>query len=189
MGKSDQEFKNIFLEGERLYLRPLEKRDINEKYLSWLNDKAVTKYLEIRVFPAAIEDLRRFYKDTQNPKTDILLAVVDKVGDEHIGNIRLGNIDWINRYGELAIMLGDKKFWGKSYGQEACRIMLEYAFMRLNLNKVILCVYATHTVAIKIYQKLGFKIEGRIKKIFNLDGKYIDSLWMGLLRSEFKKEK
>jgi len=178
-----------FLDGDKLFLRPLEKKDINRKYLSWMNDRDVTKYLELRVFPSTLEDLQRFYKDTRNPKTDVLLAIVDKATNGHIGNIKLGHIDWINRYGELSIMLGDKKYWGKGYGYDACRLMIEYAFKNLNLNKVILCVYAQHTAAIKIYQKLGFKIEGRMTKIFNLNGKYVDSLWMGILKSEFNKDR
>lgn len=189
MNKLNQEYKVVFLEGDKLLLRPLEEKDINEKYLSWLNDREVIKYLDVRVFPAVLEDLHAFYRRIRDSKTDILLAIVDKASNEHIGNIKLGNIDWIHRYAEMAILLGDKRYWGKGHGLEASQLILEYAFDRLNLNKVILCVYASHKTAIKIYQKLGFQIEGRLKKIFNLDGKYVDNLWMGILRSEFKSRK
>ena len=188
MVKSKKEHKIIFLEDDEIILRPLEKGDINKKYLSWLNDREVTKFLDLRVFPSTLDDLRAFYRHTQNPKNDVLLAIVDKESNEHVGNIKLGNIDWIHRYAELAIMLGDKSFWGKGYGQRSTALILEYGFKKLNLNKIILCVYAPHKAAIRIYQKLGFKIEGKQKKIFNLNGKYVDCLWMGLLRSEYKRK-
>lgn len=49
-----------FLQGPRLYLRPLEAADLNADYLGWLNDHDVTRYLETGRFPVTIEDLRAY---------------------------------------------------------------------------------------------------------------------------------
>ncbi len=181
--------KIVFLEGDRIMLRPLCERDINRKYLSWINDKEITKYMATGTFPTTFKELRSFYDKIAKSKTDVMFVILDKKHNLHIGNIKLGNINWVHRFADLGIMIGEKKYWGKGYGQEACRLGLGYAFDKLNLNKIILGVYASHKPAIKTYQKVGFKIEGRIKKLLNFEGNYVDKLIMGVSRSEFKKYK
>ncbi|MBU0477133.1 GNAT family N-acetyltransferase [bacterium] len=180
--------EKIFLVGRRIYLRPLNQRDINKKYLSWLNDSEVTKYMEIGIFPTTKNELQDYYERINKSKTDVMFAIVTKKQGRHIGNIKLGNINWVHRFAELGIMIGDKRYWSKGYGQEACQLLLKYAFNRLNLNKVILGVHAPHKAAIKAYQKVGFQIEGRLTKMLNLDGKYVDKVYMGILQRDFNKD-
>lgn len=177
-----------FLVGKRLYLRPLLKSDITERYLSWLNDAEVTRYIETGLFPVTKKDLEEFYKKIKVSKTDIMFAIIDKKHDLHIGNIKLGGINWVHRFADLGIMIGDKAYWGRGYGEEACRLLLGYAFNRLNLNKVTLGTYATNLAALKTFKKVGFKIEGRIKKLLSIDGKYVDHVLMGILHSEYNKK-
>jgi len=176
-----------FLEGKSCLLRPIEKRDINGRYLSWINDRDVTRYMETGIFPSTLRDLRNFYKSICGSQANIMFAILDKKTGRHIGNIKLGNINWVHRFADLGIMIGDKRYWGKGYGREACRLVLDYAFARLNLNKIILGLYANHASALKTYKNAGFKVEGRIKKLLNFDGKYIDKVVMGISRSEAMK--
>lgn len=176
-----------FLVGKRLYLRPLLKSDITEIYLSWLNDAEVTRYIETGLFPVTKKDLEEFYKKIKVSKTDIMFAIIDKKHDLHIGNIKLGGINWVHRFADLGIMIGDEKSRGKGYGTEACILAIEYAFKRLNLNKVFLGCHSNNIAAIKTYKKVGFRIEGRLKKMLNVDGKYVDKILMGILQSQFDK--
>jgi RimJ/RimL family protein N-acetyltransferase len=176
-----------FLVGSKVILRPLVEKDINKKYLNWINDPEVTRYMETGTFPTTLQDLREFYDKIKNSRSDVIFAICDKRVKKHIGNIKLGNINWVHRYADLGIMIGDKNYWGKGYGQEACRLLLEYAFNRLNMNKVILGVFANHKSAIKAYRKAGFTIEGRIKYIFNVKGKFVDKILMGITQKEFRK--
>jgi len=186
MKRLSRKYKIVFLEGSRLFLRPLEEGDINRRYLSWLNDREVTRYMDAGAFPTVLEDLRAFYRKMRNSNTGVLLAIVEKKNNKFIGTIKLGNISWVHRYAEMAIMIGDKRYWGRGYAQEAGKLMLEYAFLKLNLNKVFLGVYVNHKAAVRTYKRLSFQIEGRLKKIGNFDGKYVDCLYMGMLRSEFE---
>ncbi len=177
----------VFLEGAKVILRPLQNTDIGARYLSWLNDREVTKFMEERNFPCTIQDIRKFYEEMNRSKTDVLLAIVDKKKDLHIGNIKLGGINWAHRFGELGIMIGEKRYWGKGYGQDACKVLLKYAFERLNMNKIFLGTYAAHKSAIRSYKKAGFRIEGRIKDIFYFEDRYVDKVMMGITRREFSK--
>jgi RimJ/RimL family protein N-acetyltransferase len=178
-----------FLKGRRVMLRPLALRDINRRYLAWLNDQEVTAYLETGVFPTDMRELKNFYKKISNSKTDMMFAIIDKRTDLHIGNIKLGAINWVHRYADMGIMIGEKRYWGRGYGGEALGLVLGYAFKRLNLNKVILGVYSNHRRAIGMYEKAGFHIEGRIKKLLRSEGRYVDKIFMGISQRDFLKTK
>ena len=54
MEKINREVKITFLEGKRIRLRLFTTEDINERYLSWLNDREVTKYMETDIFPTTL---------------------------------------------------------------------------------------------------------------------------------------
>jgi ribosomal-protein-alanine N-acetyltransferase len=177
---------SAFAEGATVFLRPLERSDLNQRYLGWLNDPEITRYTEIGTFPSTAEDLENYYRAISGSRNDVMLAIVDKRSGEHVGNVKLGPIHWIHRSGTLGILIGEKEFWGKGVGLEATRLMVEYGFERLNLHRIDLGVFAEHEAAIHCYEKAGFKIEGRMREDLFQDGEYKDRLWMGLLRSEYE---
>jgi [ribosomal protein S5]-alanine N-acetyltransferase len=175
-----------FVQGSRVYLRPLERDDLNARYLSWLNDPEVTRYLEVGTFPTTVRDLEKFYDEVTGSRNQVILAVVDKKSAQHIGNVKLGPIHWIHRCATFGIMIGDKKFWGKGAGLEATTLMVDYGFDRLNLRRIDLGVFSDHDAAVRCYEKAGFKVEGRMRESLFRNGKYVDRLWMALLRTEYK---
>jgi RimJ/RimL family protein N-acetyltransferase len=175
--------------GLQIYLRPLESADLNERYLGWLNDPEVTKYLETGTFPTTMRDLEKFYASVTGSPSEVIFAVIDRGTDEHIGNVKLGPINWLHRRSMFGIMIGDKRFWGKGVGEEVTRLMVEYAFYRLNLHRVGLVVFEEHESAIRCYQNVGFQLEGKLREQMYQEGAYKNHLWMGLLRSEYKPAK
>lgn len=179
--------KKITLPGENIILRPLALSDANSSYLKWLKDKEVMRFMETRAAGYTLKDLRKYVKKMTTSGNSAIFAIIAKDAGIHIGNIKLGGINFFHRYANLGIMIGDKKYWSKGYAVEACRSLLRYAFRELNLNKITLGVYAAHLAAIRAYQKAGFKIEGRFKKMLNLEGKYVDKIVMGISCDEFKR--
>jgi [ribosomal protein S5]-alanine N-acetyltransferase len=180
--------KTPFIVGRQLYLRPLEREDLNERYLGWLNDPEVTRYLESGIFPATADDLRKFYEQTVGSPGQVILAVADRETDQHIGNVKLGPINWVHRSATLGILIGERQFWGRKAGTEATRLLVEYGFFRLNLHRIQLGVYADHEAAVRAYLRVGFQVEGRFRQALFHEGEYKDHLWMGLLRSEYRPE-
>jgi RimJ/RimL family protein N-acetyltransferase len=178
--------KTSFAEGSLVLLRPLERADLNEHYLGWLNDPEVTRYTETGTFPTTAEDLENFYRSVTGSKNDVIFAIVDKKSGRHVGNVKLGPIHWLHRSAILGILIGEKEFWGKGIGLEATHLVVEYGFNRLNLHRIELGVFAEHKAAVRCYEKAGFKVEGRMREDLFHDGEYKDRIWMGLLRSEYK---
>ena len=177
--------KTPFLIGDRIYLRPLCRDDLNECYLSWLNDPEVNRFLTSGRFPYTMDELESYYERLVGSRSEIILAIIDKSTDKHIGNIKLGPIDWISREAALGLLIGEKSFWGQGYGTEAVRLILDYAFKRLNLHKVCLGVHANHPEAIGAYKRAGFREEGRLREAAFIWGEYVDGLRMGVLREEY----
>ena len=164
-----------FLVGEKVYLRVLVESDINEEYLSWINDSEVTKYMRHRAFPTTFEDIREFIK--RNKSSDyIFLAIVHKETDKHIGNILLGPIDWVNRLSELSMMIGNKKYWGKGCMAEAFKLITDHAFNKLNLHKLKAGTEAENESAVKLFKKLGWVQEGILKENNFYNGKFHDGI-------------
>lgn len=180
--------RHPFIIGENIYLRGLQKSDLEGDYFDWLNDAEVTKFMDSGVFPNTMEKMEEFYRNTAMSSNNAIFAIVDKETDKHVGNIRLGPINWVTRISPLGIMIGNKEFWGRGYGTEAIRLVSDYAFKRLNLHKVFAGVGAVNQSSAKAFSKAGFEIEGQAKSQFFLDGEYHDLLYLGITKEDFLKK-
>jgi [ribosomal protein S5]-alanine N-acetyltransferase len=176
-----------FLEGKRIYLREVRLTDVNENYYRWMNDQEVTRYLESRFYPNSKEKLTEYVHSKLGDPNNVFLAIVLKDGDRHIGNIKLGPIDWIHRVGDVGLIIGEKDCWGQGYASEAIRLVSKYAFGQLNLHKICAGCYVQNQGSVKAFQKAGFVIEGVRRQHYYCDGKYDDAILLGILRSEGAK--
>jgi RimJ/RimL family protein N-acetyltransferase len=171
------------LTGNKCYLSPIHLDD-TEMYCKWLNDLEISKYL---VFPSTQFPIPRERELLSNmiQRGEQIFAIVTQENDTLIGNTGFHDVDHLNRKAEFGIFIGDKDYWGKGYGTEATLLMLDYGFNILNLNNILLRVYAFNPRATKSYQKAGFKLIGsrRQAKIFG-ENKY-DEIFMDILAEEF----
>jgi len=173
-----------FLEKERIGLKKLDRSEVTQEYVDWLNDSAVTRTLVSGKLPTGIEDIEAFVASANKPGT-ITFAIYYKESQKHIGNVKLDHIDWISRRAEFGIMLGDRDSWGKGYGYEATKLVIDYAFQTLNLNRIILGVQERNLSAKHIYEKLGFVVEGLRTQEQYVQGEYENCYVMGLTRNRW----
>jgi len=168
--------------GTRCYLSPINPDDA-PRYTEWLNDPELSVMLQIVVKPVSIasenEMLEKIAKDPYQ------FAVVDLESDELIGGCGLKNVDLVNRTALMGIFLGNKSYWGKGYGEEATRLLLDFAFTFVNLNSIMLEVFDFNPRAIRCYEKVGFKAVGRRRSAKMLAGKGYDEVLMDILAEEF----
>jgi diamine N-acetyltransferase len=171
----------------RVVLRALAEADL-ERTHRWHNDPELYSTLEDSfrfVSPTAESEwLKR--KAGYSPN-EINLAICLSTSGEHIGNLYLGGINWVSRRASLGMFIGSAEHRGKGYGQEALRQMLGHAFSDLNLNRVYLEVLVENAPAIKVYEKCGFAVEGRLPSHVFKNGTYRDVLVMGITGREFNK--
>ena len=170
---------NKTLESYRLIYRPLSSAYCTKEYLQWLNDEEVTRYLEI-FEPYTEQQLKDYLLSVDKNDQLLFWAIHIKENNKHIGNIKIDPINRYHGYGEYGIMMGDKSEWGKGYAGEASMAIIDYCFREENLRKINLGVVEDNEAAVKLYQKLGFEIEGLYKKHGLYDGRYCNLLRMAM---------
>ena len=106
-----------------------------------------------------------------------------------IGACGLFRLDQEQQTGEVGISIIDKNYWGKSYGSEALRLVVDYGFRFRNLHNIWLDTTSFNQRAIRAYEKAGFKLVGRRRQAVALAGKRYDQVYMDCLRSEFESPK
>lgn len=109
--------------------------------------------------------------------------------DKFIGFVVLHSIKWASQTAELAIAIGLPEYRGKGYGQDALRLILNYAFAELNLYRVGLTVLAYNAAAIKSYERVGFVLEGAKRQMVCREGQRHDLLIYGILRDEWLEKR
>ena len=173
--------RTAFKTGKHIYLREVRLSDVNENYYCWMNDPEVTNYTESRFYPVSKEALEEYVKEKQKGNDNIFLAIIYKENQKHIGNIKLGPINWIHRLADIGIIIGEKDYWGKGCATEAIRLISNYAFNTLNLHKLTAGCYKGNAASGKAFEKAGFIEEGMRKAHLFNDGKYQDLLQYGLI--------
>lgn len=168
-----------FIEGEHIFLREVRREDVNENYYKWMNDNEITRYTESRFYPYSMEQLQAFVTSLDGKRNDVFLAIIEKDSNRHVGNIKLGGIDWIHRQANIGVIIGEKSCWGKGYASEAIALLSKYAFKKLNLHKVWAGCYSNNLGSIKAFQKAGFIEEAVQRKHCFYEGEYIDVVLLG----------
>ena len=149
-----------FLEDELLYLRSVNINDLEGNYSNWLNDPEVNLYNNHCRFPVSIKQQIDYINNKNNSNTDLFLAIIEKKNNIHIGNIILQNINWVDRNGEIAFLLGEKSYWSKGFMYSAGILLINHAFTQLNLHRIYLATSSTNIGMQKLANKLGFIKEG-----------------------------
>ena len=171
-----------FLVAKTIYLRPLKESDCEGNYPFWLNNQTVTQHNSHGKFPYTKAQAIKYVQSIQGSQKNIVLAIVDRDSNQHIGNVSLQAIDWQNQNAELAILIGESDFFKKGIGYEASKLMLNHAFNTLNLHRVY-CGTSSGNIAMqKIALKLGMQKEGIRKEVIFKNGHYFDIIEYGILK-------
>lgn len=132
----------------------------------------------------AMADLRQWMEAHRTRADEVLWVVAEADTNRCLGHVGLYRIDSRIRSAEFAILLGDPQAQGRGLGKRCTRFMLDYGFLELNLHRIELTVLATNARAIALYERLGFRHEGRLRDAQFRDGAYVDVLAMALLASD-----
>lgn len=169
-----------------LYLRSLESTDINSNYLNWLNDPQVNRYLETRFLPQSIEALSAYWKTHSNDPSSPWFAICLASSSTHIGNIKIGPINWVHRRADISLFIGDSSCWGKGYASQVISCITEWAFSELNLEKLNAGIYSDNLPSLRAFQKCGFRLEGTLRDEVYCRGKRMNVNRVGITRNEWE---
>lgn len=177
-----------FLEGANIGLRPLEETDLEGNWFNWFNDPEVTRYLSRGAFPNTKALQRRFYEENiANSANQVIFAIEDKMTRKHIGVASIRHVDWINRSGDIAVIIGEKEFRVGNNALEAFYLIVKHAFLTLNLNRLQTFTMASNRVSLEYCKRIGFVDIGVARKACYKNGLYEDCIYADLLRDEWIK--
>jgi len=170
---------------QRVFLRALEEGDLERTY-RWHNDPELYSAL-VDGFRFVSHQAEREWlaKRTNYSVSEVNLAICLSPGGDHIGNVYLRPIDLVSRNAVLGIFIGERANRGRGFGEQALRAALRHAFLDLGLEKVYFEVLAENATAVRLYERVGFKTEGRLRKQVFKNGNFKDALVMGILAEEF----
>lgn len=168
------------LVGHKVYLSPICLEDA-ETYTKWLNDLSVTEKLGTSSNMISVCGEQEWInKNSQRT----IFAIIKTENDELIGNCGFNNVNQIHQCAEVGIFIGDEENRNNGYGSEAMSLLIDFGFNHLNLNNIMLKVFAFNEHAINCYKKAGFKEIGRRRQAYYLRGKYHDEIFMDIIRSD-----
>jgi len=108
---------------------------------------------------------------------------MQEVSKEKIGSISLWNINWQHLRAQIGIWI-IPSYWGKGFGEKSINLIKNIAFNHLKINRLEAYIAKENIKSLVLFEKCGFKEEGKLKQYLNLQGKYHDAVIVACLRNE-----
>jgi RimJ/RimL family protein N-acetyltransferase len=172
------------MQGDLVALGPL-RRELLELYARWANDFEAMSMVGSIARPLTLDDEQAWYERIVGDEHLARFTIYVRDGLRPIGTTSLYAIHHANRTATFGIMIGERDCWGRGYGTEATRLVLDYGFNVLGLHNIMLGVRSWNVRGIRAYKRAGFKEIGRRRQAIRLGGQLYDEVLMDCLASEF----
>ena len=166
----------------RAYLAALTDEDAQILF-AWINDRSLV-ILSAPFHPVHFPDHAAWFRDVRGRKDVSMFGIRRSDTHELVGTCQLCAIDPVHRSAELRIRIGVETARGIGLGEDACKALLRHAFRDLNLHRVYLYVFASNERARRLYEKVGFAIEGVARHAAYIDAHWEDVVSMAVLRDD-----
>lgn len=173
--------------GSSIYLRELRESDVNDNYINWFKDVKVTEFLDSRNLNR--DSIIDYIRAGKSDGSYFMYAICDVKTNTHIGNVKIGPINYRHMTSDLVTFIGDTKFWGGGIATESIKQANRIAFEELNIRKLSGGINADNVGSIKCYTKAGWIVEGRLQNHYMLDGKFQDRVCVSCFNPYFDEGK
>jgi ribosomal-protein-alanine N-acetyltransferase len=170
-----------FVSGDSVDLCPVGEDDVDFLHET-VNDPAVWPTIGART-PVTERQEREWYEEQASADNGDVNFVV-AVDGEPAGSLGVANVDDRNGSAEVGIFLAED-YWGEGYGTEAGRLATTYAFDQHRRHRVVARVFEGNEASMRVWEKLGFELEGTHRDEMYVDGEYLDVHYYGVLESEW----
>ncbi|MBA2708788.1 MAG: GNAT family N-acetyltransferase [Gemmatimonadaceae bacterium] len=170
--------------GARVYLRLVELADCGERYLGWLLDAQVNRFLETRFVQQTPGRIEEFVRRMRRSPDDYLFAIVQSDTDTHVGNLKIGPVNRVHGYADISYFIGERDAWSKGIATEAINIATRFAFERLGLHRVQAVVYADNRASASALERAGYSLEGTCREKVVVEDRRSDQLIYGILERD-----
>ena len=180
-----------YWETEKVIICTEKKKYAKEKWEEYKDTRSREMLqLEIELPPISFEEYEKYFEDCKelNKQSTSINLYIENKKNEFVGWI---NINWIDKKnGTFSLGMGIfKDFQNKGYGTDAGRLVLNYCFNELRLNKCNNDCIDYNEASIQFHKRFGFTEEGRRRESVYIHGEYRSMILWGLLKEEFNKKK
>ena len=172
-------------QGERVRLRAIEPSDW-AFYFAWNQDDEQSRRVSSIPFPQSAEAVRQWAQQeaTRKPEGDAFRFAIENASGEVVGDLTTHHCD--PRAGAFSYGIAIRREHRRcGYALEAITLVLRYYFRELRYQKATVCVFSFNEVSARLHEKLGFRLEGRMRRTQFTDGALHDELIYGITAEEF----
>lgn len=175
----------MIITGEKVILRSISGSDTTN-ILRWRNSDTVKQFFIDRR-ELTSETHTQWLKNKVFTGKTVQFIIVNKTTNTDIGTVYLRDVDFYHKKAEFGVYIGETCDLGKGYGTESAKLICEYGFNELHLNKISLRVISSNIRACKSYEKIGFVTEGTFKEDIWDGENFLDVIFMSLFEKKFHK--
>jgi RimJ/RimL family protein N-acetyltransferase len=149
------------------FLRCMVETDVHQAYVDGLNDPIVNRFMEVRHSAQTLQTVRSFIIENCLSPSSIFFGLWRHGNANHIGTIRLHNIN--HRYGtaDIGVCLFDRRYWGRGLGGAAIETMTRWAIDRYGLRWIEAGIYDANVASQRAFVSAGYVWK------FDILGKYL----------------
>jgi len=179
----------IFITGKRVVLKEASDSDIDSLYYwkyeeleqeakkwngPYIPEEKITK-----------EEYRKSWSEEILPSIPAYLVIsIEGRAVGYVGSYWVDrNTDWL----ETGIVIYDKQFWNGGYGSEAYGLWIDFLFETTPLHRLGMATWSGNARMMKVAEKIGMKLEARVRDARAVNGQYFDAIKMGMLRREWEE--
>ena len=177
----------VKLQGERVFLGTLEKEHCKKLWEEFEYD-FISKVEELNI-GHSIEKADEWFEQIKKEqgKSHVRLGIFLNNGTI-IGDIALQDIDYKNRSCSIGMGMSKIENRNKGYGKEAVKLILEFGFNNMGLDRITANTLEINISAQKSLEKIGFTLEGKERQAIYFGGKKYDRYLFAMLRDEYNKK-
>ncbi len=171
---------------ERLKLREITKEDFQAVH-EYASDPEAVRYMPFG--PNTVEETREFIdrnlrRRREQPRTDYGLGIILQSEDRLIGACGMHDVTEIQA--SIGYIL-NRRYWGHGYATEAAEALVGYLFDELGVHRVYASCDPENHASVRVLEKVGMSLEGRLRENMVIHGEYRDSLIFGILDDEWRR--
>lgn len=173
-------------EGRKVRLVPLEHERHFENCYRWINDPEISEHLLVNGPISRLAEQDWFEKAARSDGTQIHFAI-ETLDGEHVGNSGIHRIDHHHGTCRTGSLIGRKDLWGQGLGTDAARVRSRYIFDILNMRMTLSSVLEDNPGSLRMQEKAGYEVYGRIPKRLWKHGRYRDEILTILTRERWEQ--
>ena len=169
---------------KNIVVRLLKQSMVSTTYVSWMNDYDVVKFTNQKNLKHTFNSVNFYVKEKLESEDELLLGFFSN--NLHIGNIKIGPINFYNRNTQISYIVGNKNLWGTGIATSVISYIVNYCFESLDLHKVSALTYSNNIASQKVLIKNNFIKEAIIKKQLFFENKFVDMFYFSKFRDDEK---